>query len=65
MKSNAAGRDNRMDYFNSKHTNNKAMEQTDLRARRTAARLAFADHMNRFIAGSSFAKLARMSENAD
>jgi hypothetical protein len=27
------------------------MEQTDLRTRRTAARLAFADHMNRFIAG--------------
>jgi hypothetical protein len=27
------------------------MEQTDLRTHRTAARLAFADHMNRFIAG--------------
>ena len=27
------------------------MEQTYLRTRRTAARLAFADHMNRFIAG--------------
>ena len=27
------------------------MEQTDLRTRRTPARLALADHMNRFIAG--------------
>src|SRR5208282_1070566 len=27
------------------------MEQTDLHAHRTPARLAFADHMNRFIAG--------------
>jgi hypothetical protein len=27
------------------------MEQTDLRTHRTAARLTFADHMNRFIAG--------------
>jgi hypothetical protein len=27
------------------------MEQTDLRTHRTAARLAFADHMNRLIAG--------------
>ena len=37
--------------FDSKHTNNKAMEQTDLRARRTATRLAFADHMNRLVTG--------------
>src|SRR5271165_2185796 len=27
------------------------MEQTDLRTRRTPARLAFADHMDRFVAG--------------
>jgi hypothetical protein len=32
--------------FRSKHTNNEAMEQTDLRTRRTPARLAFADHMH-------------------
>jgi hypothetical protein len=37
--------------FQSKHTNNKAMELTDLHACRTPARLAFADHVNRFIAG--------------
>ena len=48
----------------SKHTNNKAMEQTDLRTHRTPARLAFADHMNRFIAGDR-AELPRRSENAD
>jgi hypothetical protein len=29
------------------------MEQTDLRTHRTAACLAFADHMNRFIAGEA------------
>jgi hypothetical protein len=34
-----------------KHTNNKAMEQTDLRTPRAPARLALADHTNRFIAG--------------
>ena len=27
------------------------MERTDLRTRRTPARLAFADHVNRFVAG--------------
>ncbi len=37
--------------FKSKHTNNKAMEQTDIRTHRTPPCLAFADHMNRFIAG--------------
>ena len=30
---------------------NKAMEQTDLRRRRTSVRLAFANHMDRFVAG--------------
>jgi hypothetical protein len=30
---------------------NETMQQTHLRTRRTPARLAFADHMNRFIAG--------------
>src|ERR1700731_773662 len=37
--------------FNSKHTNNKAVQRTGPGAHRTPARLAFADHMNRFIAG--------------
>src|SRR5271157_4305706 len=32
-------------------TENEAVQLTDLRTRRTPARLAFADHMNRFIAG--------------
>jgi len=32
-------------------TNNKGMEQTNPRLRRASARLAFADHMDRFIAG--------------
>ena len=44
---------------------NEAVQQTDLRTRRSPARLAFADHMNRFIAGRSCAKLPRRSENAD
>jgi hypothetical protein len=35
----------------SEQTVNKAMEQTDLRAHRTVARLRLADHMIRFIAG--------------
>src|SRR5258708_3841599 len=34
-----------------KHTNNKAMEQTDPRRRRTSARLAFADHVDYLVAG--------------
>jgi hypothetical protein len=34
--------------LDSKHTNNKAMEHTDLR---TPVRLAFASHMNRFVTG--------------
>jgi hypothetical protein len=37
--------------FRSKHTNNEAMEQTDLRTHRTPARLAFADHMHRLVTG--------------
>jgi hypothetical protein len=35
----------------SEQTENEAVQQTDLRTRRTPARLAFAYHMNRFIAG--------------
>jgi hypothetical protein len=35
-----------------KHTNNKAMEQTDLRTHRIPARLAFADYMNRLVTGN-------------
>src|ERR1700676_962845 len=35
----------------SEQTENKAVQCTDLRTRRTPARLAFADHMHRFIAG--------------
>ena len=34
--------------LDSKHTNNKAMEHTDLR---TPVRLAFANHMNRSVTG--------------
>ncbi len=30
---------------------NKAMEQTDARCRRTSRSLAFGDHMDRFVAG--------------
>jgi hypothetical protein len=37
--------------LDSKHTNNKAMEQTDPRLRRNSARLAFAHHMDRFVTG--------------
>ena len=37
--------------FQSKHTNNKSMELTDFRACRTPARLAFANHMDSYIAG--------------
>src|ERR1700741_4711721 len=35
----------------SEQTENEAVQQTDLRTCRTPARLAFADHMNRFITG--------------
>jgi hypothetical protein len=45
----AAGCDNRMNYAS---IPNKAMEQTDLRTRRTPARLAFADHMYRLVPGN-------------
>jgi hypothetical protein len=48
----------------SEQTENKAMKQTNLRTHRTAARLPLADHMNRFITGSSCAMLPRRSENA-
>jgi len=37
--------------FNSKHTNNKAVKQTDLRTHLTAARLAFVDHVDYLVAG--------------
>jgi hypothetical protein len=51
-KSNWTGCDNSNESsFNSKHTNNKAMEQTNLRRRRAFARLAFADHMDGLLAG--------------
>ena len=32
-------------------TENEAVNKTDLRTRRTPVRLAFANHMNRFVAG--------------
>jgi hypothetical protein len=35
----------------SEQTENKAVQQTDLRTRRTPARLAFADHLDRLVAG--------------
>ena len=35
----------------SEQTENKAVQCTDLRTRSAPARLAFADHMHRFIAG--------------
>ena len=35
----------------SEQTENEVVKQTDLRTRRTPARLAFADHMNCFLAG--------------
>src|SRR5208282_6201744 len=44
------------------------MEQTDLRTHRTPARLAFADHINRFIAGDgapSSPEGAKMLTRAD
>jgi hypothetical protein len=44
------------------------MEQTNLRTHRTPARLAFADHMNRFIAGDrapSSPEGAKMLTGAD
>jgi hypothetical protein len=34
-----------------KQTENEAVQYTDLRTRRTPVRLAFANHMNRFVAG--------------
>jgi len=45
----------------SKQTENKAMKQTNLRTRRTVARLHLADHMNRFITGDR----ARCSPEAE
>ena len=36
----------------SEQIENEAVQQTDLRTRLTPARLAFADHMHRFIAGN-------------
>jgi hypothetical protein len=35
----------------SEQTENEAVQQTDLRTCRTPARLAFANHMNRFVTG--------------
>jgi hypothetical protein len=35
----------------SEQTENEPVQSTDLRTRRTPARLAFADHMNRLVAG--------------
>jgi len=32
-------------------TNNEVVQQTDLRTRRTSVRLAFANHMDRLVAG--------------
>ena len=46
----------------SEQTKNEAMEQTDLR---TAARLTFADHMDRFVTGDRAPCSERMNENAD
>jgi hypothetical protein len=54
--------------LNSKHTNNKAMEQTDLHTCRTPARLAFADHVNRLVTGNrapSAPEGAKMLTRAD
>jgi hypothetical protein len=48
--------------FQFKHTYNKAMEQTDFRTRRTPVRLAFADHMNHFIAGDSAPRTPERAE---
>jgi len=36
----------------SEQIENEAVQQTDLRTRRTPARLAFADHMHRLVAGN-------------
>jgi hypothetical protein len=45
----------------SEQIENEAVQQTDLPTRRTPARLAFADHMHRFIA--IVRKHPRMNEN--
>jgi hypothetical protein len=41
------------------------VHQTDLRTRRTPARLAFADHMNRFIAGDRTPRGPKRSDGQD
>jgi hypothetical protein len=46
----------------SEQIENEAVQWTDLRTRRTPARLAFADHMDRFIAGDRTVRQAPQNE---
>src|SRR5271165_2251956 len=46
----------------SEQTENKAMEQTDPRHRRTSARLTLADHMDRFVTGDGAPRTPERSE---
>src|SRR5271166_4627964 len=41
----------KLDRHRAEQTKNEAMEETALRRRRASVRLAFADHMDRFVAG--------------
>jgi hypothetical protein len=43
-------------------TNNNAVQQTDLRTRRTSPRLPFADHINGFIAGDRMPSSQKRAE---
>jgi hypothetical protein len=49
----------------SEQSENKAMEQTDARCRRTSRSLAFADHMDRFVSRRACAERHKMIGNAD
>ena len=49
----------------SEQTENKAMDQTDARCRRTSKGLTFADHMDRFVAGERAPERHKMIGNAD
>jgi len=46
-------------------TEDEAPQQNGYSTRRTFARLSFANHMDRLVAGSSCVKLPRTNENAD
>ena len=54
----------KLDRHRAEQAENEAVQQNNPATRSTFARLAFAHHMDRFVAGSSCARLPKTSENA-